>query len=406
MPSRTPPLAAYVINLLVFLAAGVRFLAVPLYADHLGASAALIGILFTVYNLPAAVLAIPGGMLADRFGRRATLFTGLALGGVSQVATGLTGDFGLLLVTQVVGGVGIGLTQVVVMASLADSVPRKRLGQALGWFAICMQTGLLLGPALGGMLLGATGNDFRLLLILSGIPTFGIAFALAVPYVGRGIHAAPAEGAVLTTFSAPLRAFLAAPAVWAVIVALFAGTLIWGTNQGYIAILSKRVFGLSTSSVGYLLAIQSVGSVVSRFPAGRLVDRFEHPGRLIVPGIVGFAACQAVLPHLRGFWAPALVLALSMPFSGVAMTALGVLFARAGEGGGQGTSMGFFSAVLYAGMATGPALFAPLMNVDFTVGFTASAVLAMVLGAITLPALNAARRGGRGAAELRPADAG
>jgi len=406
MPARTPPLAAYAINLLVFFAAGVRFLAIPLYSDHLGASAAVVGILFTVYNLPAAILAIPGGMLADRFGRRPTLFTGLVLGGLAQVAAGLTSDLGVLFVTQVVGGVGIGLTQVVVMASLADSVPRRRLGSALGWFAICMQTGLLLGSAVGGMLLGVTGSDFRLLLMLSGIPTFGIALALAIPCVGRGTHSASSERNGLATFSAPLRSFLRSPAVWAVIVALFAGTLIWGTNQAYVAILSKRVYGLPTSTVGYLLAIQSVASIVSRFPAGRLVDRFEHPGRLVVPGIVGFAACQALLPHLHGFWMPALVLALSMPFSGIAMTALAVLFARAGEGGGQGTSMGFFSAVLYAGMATGPALFAPLMNVDFSLGFTVSAVLALVLGVITLPPLSAARRVTHGTAELSPVDAG
>jgi MFS family permease len=149
------------------------------------------------------------------------------------------------------------------------------------------------------------------------------------------------------------------------------------------------VYGLSTSSVGYLLAIQSVASVISRIPAGRLVDRFEHTGRLVVPSIVGFAACQAVLPHLSGFWAPALVLAIGMPFSGIAMTALGVLFARAGEGGGRGTSMGFFSAVMYSGMAAGPAIFGPVMNVDFSLGFTVSAVVAIVLGLATVRGLGA-----------------
>jgi hypothetical protein len=78
-----------------------------------------------------------------------------------------------------------------------------------------------------------------------------------------------------------------------------------------------------------------------------------------------------------------------MPFSGVAMTALGVLFARAGEGGGRGTSMGFFSAVMYAGMAAGPAVFGPAMNVDFSLGFTVSAVVAIVLGLATLRGLGA-----------------
>lgn len=400
MNRSTPALAAYTINLLVFVAAGIRFLAIPLYADHLGASAALVGILFTAYNVPAALLAIPGGLIADRFGRRTLLFVGLAAGVVAQVVAGLTANIAFLLVTQVIGGIGVGLTQVVVMAALADSVPAQRLGGALAWFAVCMQTGLLIGPALGGIFLGLSGNQFGLLMILSAVPTFGVALVLAVMFVGPGARTPAAERPVL----GPLRLFLAAPAVWALIVALFAGTLIWGTNQGYIALLSKHVYGLSTSSVGYLLAVQSVASVIARIPAGRLVDRFGHTGRLVVPSIVGFAACQAVLPHLSGFWGPALVLAIGMPFSGVAMTALGVLFARAGEGGGRGTSMGFFSAVLYGGMAAGPAVFGPAMNVDFSLGFTASALVAIVLGLATLRVLGRMTSSGPAARKMAIAE--
>jgi MFS transporter, DHA1 family, multidrug resistance protein len=387
MPDRTPPLAAYAINAAVFLATGARFLAVPLYADHLGASAAVIGILFSAYSLPAAVLAIPGGLLADRFGRRSTLLLGLLAGGVAQVLAGLSGDITVLFATQVVIGVGVGLTQVIVMASLADSVPHERLGRAMGWFAVCMQVGLLTGPAVAGLLLAASGNDFRLILVLSGAPTF-VALALAVVFVRGGRRAATEDRSIL----GPLRDLVRRQAVWALVVALFAGTLIWGTNQGYIALLSERVYGLSTSGVGYLLAIQAIAAVLARIPAGRLVDRFEHPGRLVVPGIVGFAVCQAVLPHLSGFWAPAIVLAAGMPFSGVAMTALTVLFARVSDAGARATAMGLFSAVLYSGMAAGPALFAPAMNASFVIGFTGSAIVAMLLALLTIPALSRSRQ--------------
>ena len=371
----------------------MRILAIPLYADHLGASAATIGLLFTAYNVPAAVLAIPGGLIADRFGRRALLTIGLSVGLAGQLAAGLTSSVAVLLLTQILGGVGVGVTQVIVMAALADSVPRQRLGGALAWFAVCMQAGLLMGPAIGGVALGAVGNQFGVLMILSSVPTFGIAILLTALFLPARSTSHGAEPSVLQ----PLRRFLAAPSVWALVVALLAICLVWGTNQGYIAVLSTHVFGLPASQVGFLLAVQSVASVVFRLPAGRLVDRFPQTGKLVVPSVVGFAACQVVLPHVSGFWAPALVLIVSMPLSGVAMTALGVLFAEAGQGGGTGTAMGFFSAVLFAGLAAGPALFGPLMNSGFSLGFTASAVAAMALAVATTRVLSGMSRLGRAA---------
>ena len=384
---RTPILAALAINALVFFAAGVRSLAVPLYADHLGASAAQVGILFTAFNLPAAFLAVPGGLLADRFGRRASLIAALAAGGVSMVISGLTGNLGLLVAAQMVGGVGAGVTQVVVMASLADSVPRRRLGRTMGWFAVCMQAGLLTGPAVAGGLLGLSGNDYRSVMVLVGGPVFVLAGALSL--VVADLPRRLAGESIL----APLAGFVRVPRAWALVTALFAATLIWGTNQGYIALMSKHLFGLTAAAVGLLLAVQSVASIAARIPAGRVVDHVENPGRLVVPGVIGFAACQAVLPHLSGFGGPAIVLALSMPFSGLALTALTALFAGTGEAGGRATAMGVFSAVLYLGMATGPAVFAPAMNGGFTLGFTLSATVATLLALTTLPAL---ARGGRG----------
>ena len=69
--SRYRILALYLITALSFGAGGARNLAIPLYADQLGASRGEIGLLFSTFTITAALLSLPSGLLADRFGEAA-----------------------------------------------------------------------------------------------------------------------------------------------------------------------------------------------------------------------------------------------------------------------------------------------------------------------------------------------
>ena len=46
---------------------GIYFYLAPLYARQLGATPVEVGIIYTVYYLTTAIVAIPGGLLADRY---------------------------------------------------------------------------------------------------------------------------------------------------------------------------------------------------------------------------------------------------------------------------------------------------------------------------------------------------
>ena len=54
----------------------------PLMQDELGLSNTEIGLVTSVYLLPGVLLAVPAGMLADRFGRRIVLSVSLLVFGV------------------------------------------------------------------------------------------------------------------------------------------------------------------------------------------------------------------------------------------------------------------------------------------------------------------------------------
>jgi MFS family permease len=376
---KTRPLAVYLIVAAVFGAGGARGLAVPLYADHIGASHAVVGLLFTTFTISGAVLSLPSGVIADRFGRGQSVIWSVVVAALSHVGAGLTHNLGVLFATQCVGGLCAGITQTVALAALVDEVPMERMGRAMGWFTLAMQLGFLVGPAGAGVLLGFLRENYSLVILLTAIP-FAPAIVLAVTGVSRRL---PGHSRQLH-LRRPLQQLLAQPGFVALLIGLLAATMVWGTYQAYIPILGRRGFGLPAAQVGYLLALQSVANGASRVPAGRLTDRFQRKGPLVALSLAIFAAGQLVLPHLTGFWLPALLLMVTVPAIATGFVAIGVVFAQLAPQEGRGVAMGVYSTVLYFGLGFGPAIFAPLMDRGFTAGYTASALLAFALAAVTV----------------------
>src|SRR5438128_8453814 len=117
----------------VFATIAARGLTVPLYAHDLGASRFAVGALFSVATIAAAILSLPSGVLVDRFGARTLLGISLVLTAVSQVATALTPSVAPLFLWQIIGGLAAGAQQSAVFSAATESVPRAKLGRAMGW---------------------------------------------------------------------------------------------------------------------------------------------------------------------------------------------------------------------------------------------------------------------------------
>ena len=128
-PSRwlVPTLTSAVfVNFLGSLALG-PFL--PIVAEDLGVSVALLGQVPAMMMLLAAVLGLVIGPLAERFGYRRTLLLGLLAVLVSSLATGLAPTFPFLILVTLVGAIGraavLPVAQAVVAAGFADDTARR-----------------------------------------------------------------------------------------------------------------------------------------------------------------------------------------------------------------------------------------------------------------------------------------
>jgi MFS family permease len=352
-----------------------RGLTVPLYAHALGASRFEVGALFSVSTFAAALLSLPSGLLVDRFGPRTLLITSLALTVVSQLATAATPTVAPLFLWQLVGGLAAGMQQSALFSAITESSSGSRLGRAFGWLTFSMQTGFFLGPAVAGLLL-------RWLDVRTDIAVTTAIVLLAIPgaILASGTRQHHGRGLSLRE---PLSALVRQAAFLPLTVGLVAMAIGWGTLGAFLPVFGKEALGLPSSQVGYLLALQAIVNGTSRPFAGRLVDRARRRWPLLFAGVVAWSVTGVILGHLTGFAAPAVVLSLSTPFLATAYVTIGTAFADLSAGSTRGVAMGMFGTLNFGGLAAGPLVFGPLVqNYGYTAGFTACAVVSLVLGLV------------------------
>jgi MFS family permease len=372
IPQSRRALALYVAAGAIFASIGARGLTVPLYAHDLGASRFEVGALFSVATIVAAFLALPAGVLVDRFGVRTLLGLSLVLTAGSQLATAATATVPPLFLWQIIGGFAAGIQQSAIFAAVTESVSRSRMGRAMGWLTFSMQAGFFLGPSVAGLAL--TWVDVRADI---AITTVLLAFAVPGVLVASRTTQRSEQGLSLR---GPLRALFRQPAFVPVTIGLLAITLSWGTFNAFVPIFGKEQLNLPSSQVGYLLALQAVVNAVSRIPAGRLVDRARRRWPIVFVGAAGWSAVCVVVGHLTGFVVPAIVMAIGTPFIALSFVAIGVVFADLSSASTRGVTMGMYGTTLFGGLAIGPLLFGPIVQgYGYAAGFTACAAVTMVL---------------------------
>jgi MFS transporter, ACDE family, multidrug resistance protein len=136
---------------------GVQMIApsLPAMRDALGLSEVQLGLVTSVYLLPAALAAIPAGILADRVGRR-RVFGGAMLGfGIcGAILPFVSGSFAAFLVVRFIQGTFFAGLLPLTMTILGDAFTGTALIGAQGRRSVAMSFGDGALPVVGGLLVG------------------------------------------------------------------------------------------------------------------------------------------------------------------------------------------------------------------------------------------------------------
>ncbi len=291
---------------------------IPFYAESLGASGFVIGVLISAFSIAQLVSAPIWGKLSDRHGRRPVVVLGLAISAVSYIVFAFAQSLWLLFLSRAVQGLGGG-TVGVVQAYVADASRPEERAKSLGWLSAATSLGTIVGPALGSLLAAvwgrsAPGLGAALLCILN------LAFAWLFLHesdeqrTGES-HAVPAALRKLSPWQVLARpGEVAARLIWTYAVAI-------GAFYGMVAIFTMflgRQFGIGEKTIGYFFMwFGAAGVIVRTTLVGPAVQRLGEV-RMARAGLMLLAAGLIVFPFARGY--PVLLTAMTLMPLGTAFT--------------------------------------------------------------------------------------
>lgn len=278
----------------------------------------LVAVVQTASLLPALLLALPAGALADSFDRRRLLTAvQVYLLVVGSVLTGLTavGQMppALLLTLTFALGAGQALTIPAWQALIPELVRRDELPSASALAAISMNVARSVGPAVAGVLIARAG--VATVFAFNTLTFLIFAIVLAVwrpPDTDDGgpperFTSAVRAGGRYVRHSLVVRRILLRAALF-----VFPGSVLWALLP-----LDARRLGMGSSGYGLLLAALGVGAIGGALVLPRIRALLPDNALLAVASLVYAVSTAAVAlaPH------PA-VAVVALPFAGVAWVAV------------------------------------------------------------------------------------
>jgi EmrB/QacA subfamily drug resistance transporter len=134
-----------------FMASSIT-IALPAIATEFSIDAVLLAWVVSSFVLPAAVLLLPFGRLADISGRKRVYGWGTGLYTVTSLLCGLAPSTTSLIAFRVLQGIGAAMIFATGMAILTSVFPASQRGRVLGLNVAAVYLGLSLGPSLGGLM--------------------------------------------------------------------------------------------------------------------------------------------------------------------------------------------------------------------------------------------------------------
>jgi MFS family permease len=150
-----------------------------LFAENLGVSLALLGIIITVGGLTQLIIALPFGVLSDRIGRPTMLVGGVVAFTLCLFTAAFAGGPLLLFTSRVLYGIGGVATFSIGAGYLGDITTREQRPFAFGLYTSAMGFGFAVGPFVGARLVER--YDARTAYIVGGLLALaGLLLALRI----------------------------------------------------------------------------------------------------------------------------------------------------------------------------------------------------------------------------------
>lgn len=352
----------------------------PLYAQDLGASPLIVGLIFTSFSVFQLVSAPILGRLSDIYGRRPLLIISQLSTFAGFVVLGFANTLALIFLSRIIDGM-FGSNFTVAQAYLSDISSKKDRSKAFGIAGAAFGVGFLVGPGIGGYL---AQFDYS-------VPSFAAA-GISLITVAMTIFLLPETvkrkkdvklDVRIIDFSA-MRRFLADPVISPKLGAYFTFILSHVIFVSMMALFAERQIGLGPAEIGFLLMYVGLNAIIIRgVLLPRLIDFFGEY-------LLQFIAVASMILGLLGmafasdFW----VLILTTTFfsfgAGTARPILAGEISRQAKEDEQGALLGVADSLGSFGQIIGPLIGGFMINTFFPGSMALAAAAVMLAGLLLM----------------------
>lgn len=295
----------------VLLGMWMQVVALGYFVFQLTGSQTAVGVVAAAQGLPAIILPLAGGVVADRVARRRILLVTQSILGVSSCSLALLAFSGhaslaSVVVVAVIFGSADSVDLPTRQALIADLVDRELVVSAVALGSVTMSTCRIIGPSVAGVLLATVGPGACFLALGLAYIVPIIVLVAVIPDINPAARRVGATA--FGDMRAGLRLALHDPMVRLLVISAATLSFLGVSYMPYLPVLAKtelqggpQILGLlySTGGVGGLAAGLIIASL------GRSSGRVRMlRGGAVIYGISLFVLCHA---HLLGVALPALV---------------------------------------------------------------------------------------------------
>ncbi len=360
---RGPVLLAVMLGIgLVAIDSTILATAVPAVVEDLGGFTRFPW-LFSVYLLAQAVTVPVYAKLADQYGRKPVMLTGIGLFLLGSLLCGLAWSMGSLIAFRALQGLGAGAVQPIGNTIIGDLYTLPERARVQGYLASVWAMAAVLGPTLGGVF--ADYLDWRLIFWVNLPVGLAAAWMLARRFderVERRRHRLDVTGALLLSAGGVL-----------LLLALLEGGARWGWG-------STTTLALLALAAALLVAF----ALVERRAAEPVLPLWVFTHRVLVSAMLAALVVGVLLMGLTSYvplYAQG-VLGQGAVVSGLALAALSLGWPlAAGNSGRLYLALGFRTTMLIgAVLAVAGAALLPLVDADSSIWALAVPCFVMGLG--------------------------
>ncbi len=266
--------------------------------EEWGLDNAQLGLMSTVFFAAYALMQIPTGFLADKFGRVKVLVAGYVLFGVATYLSGLAASFGIFLLMRALTGLGEGTYYGSQYGISSSITPKKYRGLVSALINSGMAFGISLGFIASSYFTYTLNKGWQFPFYVFAVPTIIVAILIGI-FVKDNHHKKHRQEKAIQEKGNMKLLFTKNH--------LLVYLLIFCSLYGFFGMLTwlpyylQTARGVDASQTGIIASLVPWASIPGAILFGFLSDKIKSKKPLIISLALAGALCQFAIPYIENY---------------------------------------------------------------------------------------------------------